>query len=208
MNVFCKSWMGYGSKLKKSYHDTANEWTYCRERSRRLWCRRHLGGCWERGWPSIRGALPSERPPGERLFLSYWGVLFWEVYVPFLIKCPISWDVYVLFPYGVPFFLERCSCSLLIECPYFMRGERALFLWSALISWEVYVPFPFGVPLFRGCPFLKHAENLLHRQLSTSSCLRGPEFLSTADEAVQDIPRCHFIQEISDSLSKRNNPLK
>merc|ERR550517_568874 len=26
------------------------------------------------------------------------------------------------------------------------------------------------------------------RQLSTSSCLRGPEFLSTADEAVQDIP--------------------
>ena len=43
--------------------------------------------------------------------------------------------------------------------------------------------------------FSKHADNLLHRQLSTSSCLRGPEFLSTADEAVRDIPRCHMIQE-------------
>ena len=41
------------------------------------------------------------------------------------------------------------------------------------------------------CPFLKYAENSFHRQLSTSSCLRGPEFLSTADEAVRDIPRCY-----------------
>ena len=28
-----------------------------------------------------------------------------------------------------------------------------------------------------------------YRQLSISPCLRGPEFLNTADEAVQDIPR-------------------
>ena len=42
---------------------------------------------------------------------------------------------------------------------------------------------------------MKHADNLLCRQLSTSSCLRGPEFLSSADEAVRDIPRCHLCQE-------------
>ena len=35
-----------------------------------------------------------------------------------------------------------------------------------------------------------------YRQLSTSPCLRGPEFLNTADEAVKDIPRWSGILRI------------